>query len=78
MDSYRWQYVNAFFDEGDQLPAKYALDLINSLPITEEQRKDLLDTFEWEKKVSYVDGFDAARTPIQHVPTADIVELERA
>lgn len=67
MDSFRWQYINAFFDEGDQLPAKYALDLINSLPITEEQRKDLLATFVWEKKVSYVDGFDGGRKPIEQV-----------
>ena len=41
------------------------LDFIQSLPISDEQRSELIEKMEWEKELSWCDGFDDAMRPIE-------------
>ena len=36
------------------------LDFIQSLPISDEQRSELIEKIDWEKELSWSDGYDTA------------------
>lgn len=36
------------------------LDFINTLPISDEQKNELIEKMEWEKEASRAEGFDGA------------------
>ncbi len=36
------------------------LDFIQSLPISDQQRSELIEKMEWEKELSWSDGYDTA------------------
>jgi hypothetical protein len=36
------------------------LDFIQSLPISDEQRSELIEKMEWEKELSWSEGYDEA------------------
>ena len=36
------------------------LDFIESLPISDKQRSELIEKMEWEKELSWSDGYDTA------------------
>lgn len=40
------------------------LDFINTLPISDEQKDELIEKMEWEKELSWCDGFDDAMRPL--------------
>lgn len=53
---------------------QHTYDFIQSLPLTEEQLQALLTTIEWEKELSWSDGYSTACDQVEGKETNPVTE----